>query len=77
MDWFDLAVQDSQESSPAPQFERISSLAFSLLYGYTHKKSPEILLTCRFSFASLGGAEPLPLQQVPGDAVDAGSRPAL
>ena len=48
MDWFDLlAVQgtlksllqhhsskeDSQESSPTPQFKSINSLAFSLLYG--------------------------------------------
>ena len=32
MDWFDLlAVQDFQESSPAPQFKSIKSLAFSLL----------------------------------------------
>ena len=30
-----LAVQETQESSPAPQFEIISSLAFSLLYGPT------------------------------------------
>ena len=35
--WFDLlAVQgDSQESSPAPQFESINSLVLSLLYGST------------------------------------------
>ena len=33
-DWFDLLavqVQDPQESSPAPQFESINSLALSLL----------------------------------------------
>ena len=37
IDWLDiLAVQeDSQESSPAPQFESISSSALSLLYGLT------------------------------------------
>ena len=35
-DWFDLlAVQGSQESSPAPQFESISSSTLSLLYGPT------------------------------------------
>ena len=38
IDWFNcLAVHGthSQESSPAPQFESINSLAFSLLYGPT------------------------------------------
>ena len=36
IDWSDLAVQrDSQESSPAPQFESISSLALTLLHGST------------------------------------------
>ena len=30
-----LAVQETQESSPAPQFESINSLAVSLLYGLT------------------------------------------
>ena len=34
IDWFDLlAVQGTQESSPAPQFKRINSLVLSLLYG--------------------------------------------
>ena len=33
IDWFDLLA--AQESSPAPQFESINSLAFSLLYGPT------------------------------------------
>ena len=34
IDWFDfLAVQGSQESSPAPQFTSISLSALSLLYG--------------------------------------------
>ena len=36
IDWLDLfAVKETQESSPAPQFESISSLALSLLYGPT------------------------------------------
>ena len=36
MDWFDLfAVQGTLESPPAPQFERVSSLVLSLLYGPT------------------------------------------
>ena len=36
IDWFDLlAVQGTQESSPAPQFENINSSVFSLLYGPT------------------------------------------
>ena len=36
MDWFDLlSTQGTQESSPAPQFESISSLVLSLLYGPT------------------------------------------
>ena len=35
-DWLDfLAVQDSSESSPAPEFESIDSLIFSLLYDPT------------------------------------------
>ena len=34
VDWIDLlAVQGTQESSPAPQFENINSLALILLYG--------------------------------------------
>ena len=35
IDWFDLlaAQRDSQESSPAPEFEGINYLALSLLYG--------------------------------------------
>ena len=32
IDWFDLAVQGTFRSPPAPQFESISSLAFCLLY---------------------------------------------
>ena len=36
IDWLDLlAVQGTQESSPAPQFQSINSLALSLLYGPT------------------------------------------
>ena len=37
MDWLDLfAVQDSQESSPTPQFKSINSLVLSFLYSPTH-----------------------------------------
>ena len=36
IDWFDLlAVQGTQESSPAPQLKSINSLALSLLYSPT------------------------------------------
>ena len=35
IDWSDWTARDSQESSPAPQFESINSLALSLLYGPT------------------------------------------
>ena len=36
MDWFALlAVQDSEESSPTPQFKNINSLALSFLYSPT------------------------------------------
>ena len=36
MDWLDLlAVQGTQESSPAPQFKSINSSVLSLLYGPT------------------------------------------
>ena len=33
IDWFHLAIQGTQESSPAPQFESINSSTLSLLYG--------------------------------------------
>ena len=36
IDWLDLhAVQETQESSPTPQFKSIDSLALSVLYGPT------------------------------------------
>ena len=36
IDWLDLlAVQGTEESSPAPQFKRINSSALNLLYGPT------------------------------------------
>ena len=35
IDWFDLAVQGSQESSPTPQFKSIKSSVLSLLYSPT------------------------------------------
>ena len=42
-DWLDLLAvwRDSQESSPAPQFESISSLALSFLYGLTLTSIPD------------------------------------
>ena len=33
IDWFDLAVQVSLESSPTIKFKSINSLALSILYG--------------------------------------------
>ena len=35
IDWFDLAVQRTLKSFPAPQFKSINSSALSLLYGPT------------------------------------------
>ena len=35
IDWFDLAVQGSQESSPTPQFKSINSSVLSFLYSPT------------------------------------------
>ena len=35
IDWFDLAIQGTIESSPAPQFESISSLVLNLVYDPT------------------------------------------
>ena len=32
MDWFDLAVQGTQEFSPTPQVKSINSLVLSFLY---------------------------------------------
>ena len=43
--WFDLlAIQGTQESSPAPQFESINFSVFSLLYGPTLTSIHEWLL---------------------------------
>ena len=41
IDWSDWTARDSQESSPAPQFESINSLALSLLYGPTLTSTPD------------------------------------
>ena len=42
IDWFDLlAVQESQEFSPTPQFKSINSSAFSFLYGPTLTSIPD------------------------------------
>ena len=35
MDWLDLLAEDSQESSPTPQFKSINSLALSFLHSPT------------------------------------------
>ena len=35
MDWLDLLISDSQESSPTPQFKSINSSVFSFLYSPT------------------------------------------
>ena len=50
IDWLDLlAVQETQESSPTPQFKSINSLALSFLYGptltFTHDYWKIIALT--------------------------------
>ena len=37
IDWFDLfAARDSQQSSPAPQFESVNSLVLSLMVSHIH-----------------------------------------
>ena len=62
IDWFDLlAVQRTlQESSPAPQFEGINSLALSLLFGPTltlvssiYLPSHDLLLKLKIPFLSI------------------------
>ena len=54
IDWFDLlAVRGTQESSPAPQFESISSLALSLLYGPTLTSAHDDWKNHSFEFLDL------------------------
>ena len=36
IDWFDLAVQGTQEASPTPQFKSINFFVLSFLYSPTH-----------------------------------------
>ena len=48
MDWFDLAdLEDSRESSPAPQFESISSSVLSLLWASLVAQRVKICQQCR------------------------------
>ena len=50
-DWFDLfAVQGIQESSPAPQFKSINSLALSLFCGPTLKPVHDYWRNHRFDY---------------------------
>ena len=45
------AVQETQESSPTPQFKSIDSLALSLLYGPTLTSIHDYWKHCRFDIA--------------------------
>ena len=54
IDYFDLlAVQDSQESFPAPQFESINSSALSLLSGLTHTSVHDYWKNHSFDYVDL------------------------
>ena len=56
IDWFDLAVQGTvKESSPAPQFENINSLALSLLYGPTLASIHDYWKNHSFDYTDFGG----------------------
>ena len=48
-----LAVHDSQESSPAPQFKSINSLALSFLYGPTLPSTHDYWKNNSFQFSSV------------------------
>ena len=49
IDWLDLlAVQETLESSPAPQLKSINSLALSLLYGPTRTSVHDYWENCSF-----------------------------
>ena len=54
IDWFDLAVQGTQESSPKPQFKSISSSALSLLYGPTLTSVHDYRKNHSFDYIDLG-----------------------
>ena len=54
MDWLDLlAVQESQESSPTPQFKSINSLVLSILCGLTLTFIPDYGKHDSFDFSSV------------------------
>ena len=71
--WYPCSARDSQESSPAPQFPSISSLALSLLYvptltlymttGKTHSVKP---INSFSHYASWGESFPSPPVFMPG-----------
>ena len=51
MDWLDLlAVQDSQKSSPTPQFKSINSSVLSFLYSPTHIPTGKSIALTRWTF---------------------------
>ena len=51
--WTPCYPRDSQESSPAPQFEYINSLALSLLYGPTLTCIHDSWKNCSFDYTDL------------------------
>ena len=51
--WSPCIPRDSQESSPAPQFENISSLVLSLLYGLTLTSTHDYWKTHNFDYMDL------------------------
>ena len=51
--WFPCSPRKSQESSPAPQFQSINSLAFSLLYGTTLTSLHDYWKNHRFDYTDL------------------------
>ena len=56
INWFDLlAVHKTLKSSPAPQFESISSLTFSLLYGLILTSIQDHWKNHSFDFTDLVG----------------------
>ena len=53
IDWFDLAVQGTLKSSPAPQFKSINSLVLSLLYGPSFTSVHDYWKNHRFDYTDL------------------------
>ena len=85
--WFPLgwlvrspcSPRDSQESYPAPQFESISSLAFSLLYGPAVHPYMTYTTACLFAMQeiqvpSLSGEDPLEKEMATRSSILAWSR---